>query len=140
MKWLYHIPHVWDAPTDRHVWEDVYLLPESAPDGMPSLWVTVDALGDPTVPEHGSDRAEFCAESLVTLGDNDWHINETNMLVRPIDFNLAELLDWVRIWLRETGFDCTDLIATPIEMFANTNDHASLVSALKSNMNENGDR
>ena len=33
MKWLYHIPHVWDTQTERHVWKDVYLLPDSAPDG-----------------------------------------------------------------------------------------------------------
>ncbi len=140
MKWLYHIPHVWDAPTDRHVWEDVYLQPESAPNGTPSLWLTVDALGDPKIPEHGSDRAEFRMESLAKLGDGDWHINESHILVRSVDFNFAELLDWAYFWLRETGFPCSELMLAPIERFANTNDHASAVSVLKSNMNENEER
>ena len=135
MKWLYHIPHVWDTSTDRHVWEDVYLLPDAASDGTPSLWLTIDALGDPEVPEHGSDRAEFRAESLAKLGDADWHIHESSMVVRAVDFNLAELLEWVHVYLRETGFDCAGLTHAAIERFAATNDHASVVAALKTGTN-----
>jgi len=134
MKWLYHIPHVWESPKERHVWEDIYLLPVDAPPDTESLWLTIDALGDPAVPEHGSERGEFRDESLVKLGDADWHIDATDMIVRAVDFDMDELLGWVRVWLAETGFECSELVPAPVERFSNTNDHATLVASLKAGM------
>ena len=91
MRWLYHIPHVWESRTDRHVWEDVYLLPESAPDGTTAICLTIDALGDPNNPSHGSSRAKFRSEALKKLGDSEWHVDETDLLIRALDMSLIHI-------------------------------------------------
>ena len=132
MKWIYYIPHEWDSPDDRQVWEDVYLLPDAAPEGTKSLWLTIDALGDVTNPEHGSDRAEFQSAALEKLGDADWHIDEADMIVRATDFDFPELLDWIKVWLHENDFECLELQPGPRERFAGSNNHISTIDELAS--------
>jgi hypothetical protein len=128
MNWKYHIPHVWDS--QRAVWEDVWLLPEGPSYDGGSIWLTVDALGDASDPTHGSQRAEFQKEALKKLGHKDYWIEVGEMIVRAKDFSKEELLDWVKIWLIETGFEVTALVEAPPEDFAETNDHARVIMSL----------
>lgn len=44
MKWKYYIPHVWESPESRTVWEDVWLLPEDGSNDGKSYWFTLNAL------------------------------------------------------------------------------------------------
>lgn len=140
MKWFYYIPHVWESSEDRHVWEDVYLLPKNAPEGMESIWFTIDALGDVNNPLSGSDRAEFQRELLATLATDQWHIAGTDMLVRATDFSREELLNYVRIWLEASNLPCDELIESTYERFENTNEHATTLRSLREIIDqENGD-
>jgi hypothetical protein len=126
MDWKYFIPHVWER--ERQVWEDVYLLPLDGSDHSQALWLTVDAIGNPEIPEHGLDWAEFQSEALQKLGDRPFHIEGTDMLIRAIDFSKAELLDWVRVWLRENGRPVAGLIEGTTEDFRGKAFHADLLS------------
>ncbi|GAC1463068.1 MAG: hypothetical protein NVS2B14_10990 [Chamaesiphon sp.] len=130
MNWKYHIPHLWNAP--REVWEDVYLLPDNPNYQEESIWLTIDALGDVSEPTHGSERAEFQEFAFSKLGDKSFWINGSDMIVRARDFNKEKLLDWVKVWLRETGFPVSELIETSFDEFASTNDHAMTVNFLHS--------
>ncbi len=134
MKWFYYIPHVWESSEDRHVWEDVYLLPENSPEGMESVWFTIDALGDVNNPLHGSDRDEFQQQLLARLGTDRWYIAGTDMVVRAVDFNRHELLDYVRIWLEASGLPCSELTKSTFGRFENTNPHAVTVLSLRGAM------
>ena len=128
MKWKYHLPHEWDRP--RAVWEDVYLKPDVLDYEGPSLWLTVDALGDASDPSHGSDRAEFIREALEKLGDNDHFIDGADMIVRARDFTREELLGWVTVWLEHEGFSVSRLVPAELGEFAGTNEHAQTVAQL----------
>jgi hypothetical protein len=132
MDWKYFIPHIWER--EREVWEDVYLLPiQSQYDGE-TLWLTIDALGNVEVPEHGSDRAEFQVEALQKLGDRAFHIDGADILIRAEDFNKQELLDWVRVWLQENGFPVSNLVEGLEDEFRGLAFHADLLSQLKPNL------
>ena len=134
MKWRYYFVHRWDRP--RLVWEDIYLAPDMPGYDGPSIWLTIDALGDEQDPSHGSDRAEAKALFLSKLGDQDYHIDGTDMIVRARDFDRAELLRWVRIWLNESGLQVTQLVRGTLEDFAGSNDHAEIVAQLKARYGE----
>jgi hypothetical protein len=124
MRWKYYIPHLWEA--ERQVWEDVYLLPANDAYDKPALWLTIDGLGDAAKPEHGSERPEFQADALRKLGDLPYFIDGTDMVVRMDDFSMTELLDWVRVWLRENGLPVTALVEGSVEEFKGKAFHAGL--------------
>lgn len=126
MEWKYYIPHVWER--DRQVWEDVYLLPAKGEYVGQALWLTIDALGDVDDPEHGSDRREFQAESLQRLGDRDYYMDGTDMVIRTRDFSKEELLEWALVWLRENGLPAITLIEGSIDEFQGKALHADLIS------------
>jgi hypothetical protein len=44
VRWKYHLPHTWNSPEDRTVWEDVYLMPEDGSMKGKSIWFTLDTL------------------------------------------------------------------------------------------------
>jgi len=126
MDWKYFIPHVWEQK--RQVWEDVYLLPIDDHYNGQALWLTIDALGNVEIHEHGSDRANFRDDALRKLGDRPFHIEGTDMLIRAEDFSLAELLDWARVWLRENGLPVIRLIEGTTEDFRGKAFHVDLLS------------
>jgi hypothetical protein len=134
MKWLYFIPHVWDGPDARATWEDVYLKPLGPDYRGESLWLTVDALGDETIVEHGADRQEFREEALRKLGSMDHWIGDGDMIVRAVDFTRDELLGWVKIWLEHHEFAVTELVEGSRAAFAGTNDHARAIEAAMDRM------
>jgi hypothetical protein len=126
MNWKYYIPHLWHQ--ERQVWEDIYLLPiDSRYDGK-AIWLTIDALGNVEVPEHGSDRAESRSEALEKLGSRAYYIDGTDMLIRTEDFSKKELLDWVQVWFRENGLPVAELIEGSAEEFRGKAFHADLES------------
>jgi hypothetical protein len=125
MRWKYFIPHVWNRT--RQAWEDIYLLPADELYKGQALWLTVDALGDRTNVEHGTDREEFQVEALKKLGDRPYLIDGADMIVRSADFSMDELLDWVRIWLRENRLTVTDLVEASVEEFSGKAFHADLM-------------
>jgi hypothetical protein len=129
MNWKYHIPHVWDTP--RAVWEDVYLRPDVPDSDEQSVWLTIDALGDASDPNHGSDRAEFQKEALAKLGENAYWTDGADMIVRVRDFSKEEFLSWVKVWLEHNGLPVTDLVEAPFTEFAGTNPHAELLDAIR---------
>lgn len=123
MDWKYYIPHLWDR--EREVWEDIYLLPveDIGYDGK-ALWLTINALGDV---DSVSERAEMQAEFLNQLGDRDYYIDGTEMIVKAIDLSKMELLEWVRVWLREHRLPISNLIEAPVEEFRHKAMYADLV-------------
>jgi len=139
MKWKYHIPHKWESPEARHVWEDVWLMPADPDYSGKSLWITVDALGDVNNPEHGSERAAFQAKALAKLGDNDTWVRYpgdqsdpgTDMIVRVVDFSREELIEWVRFWMMEVGLEVDELVEAPFDDFRGTNTHAIQLAAVR---------
>ena len=125
MDWKYFIPHVWEH--ERQIWEDVYLLPLDGRYNGQALWLTVDALGNVEILEHGSDRAEFQSKAQQKLGDRPFHIDGTDMLICSEDFSKAELLDWVRVWLRENGVPVARRIEGTPEDFRGKAFHVDLL-------------
>lgn len=128
MNWKYHIPHTWESP--RGVWEDVWLLPDDPNYKGESIWLTIDAFGDVSDPDYGSERADFQKEALKRLGDKQYWIGSGEMIVRATDFTKDELLHWVKVWLEETGFIVSSLREAPIEEFADTNEQARIIMTL----------
>jgi hypothetical protein len=126
MIWKYFIPHTWRS--DRALWEDVYLLPDDARYEGRALWLTIDAYGDPTDPELSEGRAEFQAYAERQLAGRDFCIEGTDMIVKQCDFTKEELLDWVRVWLRENQLPVTDLQEGTPQEFAGKAWHATLMA------------
>lgn len=133
MDWKYYIPHVWDSPDDRHVWEDVWLRPvdpaylKEFPDK--SIWLTVDANWEdiPDDIEFDEEGFEFsyCGSRAVP-----------DMCVDVDDFNMEELLAYTRHWiLREFG-ECGELIESPREDFHGTNADAEAIENAHKYMEE----
>lgn len=113
MKWKYHIPHIWDKPTDRTVWEDVYLMPalgwENKEEKM-SAWLTVDALRKKPTGEN-PDEMEDYQDALKKLKNHDYVIDRDlcSMIVRTEDFNMEELLGYAKIFIKEI-FNDEDIV------------------------------
>ena len=127
--WKYCLPHIWDRP--RQVWEDVYLLPDDSVYAGPGLHLTVDAFGNVLNSSHGSERAAFQAEALAQLGDAEFRIDGSEMLLRQEDFSREELLSWVRVWLVHNGLPVGRLREVSAEEFADRVEHAAVVAELK---------
>jgi hypothetical protein len=130
VDWKYYIPHVWDG--DRQIWEDIYVLPIDARYNGNAVWLTIDAvLAYRSHTEVDFDLAESPARTLQRLGNRDFHIDGTDMLVRAEDFSKEELLDWVRVWLRENDLAVDNLIEGNAEEFKGKAFHVDLVKQLK---------
>ena len=105
MEWKYYIVHTWKKPSDRHVWEDVYLMPIKGwkqGEKKVSVWLTVDALGKPP-PEEELDELKEYQEDLEKLGKREYVIDRKtcDMLVRTVDFNMEELLNYAKTFIEE---------------------------------------
>jgi hypothetical protein len=141
MRWKYHIPHRWDSPEERTTWEDVYLMLEEGPEDRDSLWLTVDAgMTDRKLEEAAGEWSERLAESEHADLMGRWlQVNDRELVITPDmdiwirqeNFNMHELLDWVKAFL--TGFFGDPepvLVEGTIEEFAETNQHARGISEL----------
>lgn len=136
MKWKYYIVHTWKKPSDRHVWEDVFLMPIKGwkeGEKKVSVWLTVDALGTPPLEEELDERKEY-QEDLKKLGKREYVIDreKCDMLVRAIDFNMEELLHYVKTFIEEI-FDVYDVILVKgtFDDFRGTNEHIKFLEELK---------
>ena len=123
------MPHIWDTP--RQVWEDIYLLPDKSDYDGQALHLTVDALGDPEDPSHGTDQEEFHAEALKKLGSEEFWADDSDMIVRARDFSKAELLEWVKLWLGDQGLRASSFIEAPLSEFEGRTSHASVVAEVR---------
>ncbi|HSB09198.1 MAG TPA: hypothetical protein VLM38_06775 [Blastocatellia bacterium] len=144
MKWKYCIPHVWNSPEDRTVWEDVYLLPEDRSNGGKSYWFTLNALTfgaagiDEQYPTDPDDPFGFGARELVRemnlrlLGDRDYFITPVlDMVARVDDFNMSELLEWTKVFIRDHFGDPDPvLVQGELSDFAGTNNHAAEIGRI----------
>jgi hypothetical protein len=146
MKWKYYIPHVWESPQDRTCWEDVYLMPEDGSSKGESYWFTLNALpfgaagidgeypDDPDDPFGGFAGSRLVREmNLQLLGDRDYFITPLlDMVARVEDFNMHELLDWTKVFIKDRFGDADpELIKGKFEDFAGTNNHASEIGRIQ---------
>jgi hypothetical protein len=143
MNWLYYIPHVWDSPDDRTVWEDVWLLPlvPRPVDTHSSIWLTVDALG-PIPGKKDKDGLEDYYTRLRRLDDRDYVIDipVCNMYVRACNFNLEELLFYAELFILDTFKDPDPhLVPGFFEDFAGTNAHARTIAAITGKLATEGE-
>ena len=144
MKWKYYIPHVWDSPEDRTMWEDVWLLPEDGSNDGKSYWFTLNALTftaagiegeypeDPDDP-FGFGLGERVREvNLRLLGDKDYFITSLlEMVARVDDFNRSELLEWTRVFIRDHLNDADPvLVQGAFEDFSGTNNQAAEIGRI----------
>lgn len=145
MKWKYYIPHVWESPESRTVWEDVWLLPEDGSNDGKSYWFTLNALRfgaagiegeypqDPDDPLCGFGGSELVREmNLRLLGDKDYFITPLlDMVARVDDFNLHELLEWTILFIKDHfGDPEPELVQGDYEDFAGTNRQASEIGRI----------
>jgi len=145
MKWKYYIPHVWNSPEERTLWEDVWLLPEGDLNDGKSYWFTLNALSfgaagiddeypeDPDDPLCGFGGSQLVREmNLRLLGDKDYFITpKLDMVARIDDFNLSELLEWTTLFIRvHFGDPEPELVLGDCEDFAGTNSHASEIGRI----------
>ena len=135
MRWTYYIPHTWQTPQDRTVWEDIYLMPETDwPEGQDrvSVWLTVEGLGDTPWEgdEEGWSKYWTTVEQLKT---SEYIINgqDGEMHVRAEDFNLKEFLNYAKAFIRETfGDHDITLVEGTYEDFLGTNEHTAFLEEL----------
>jgi len=137
MKWKYNIPHYWESPEDRTLWEDVYLMPEDGSSNGKSYWFTLDALGSPAggLPngEEVFEPADVVRErNLGFLGDREYLITETfYMLIRAENFNQKELLEWAKVLIRDQFGDAEPiLVEGSFAEFSDTNNHAAEIGRI----------
>lgn len=146
MRWKYYIPHAWDSPEDRTVWEDVWLLPEDGSNDGQSYWFTLNALSfgaagidgeypyDPDDPfGFGAAHAQAVRETnLKLLGEKDYFITPLlDMVARVDNFNMQELLEWTRLFIRvHFGDPEPELVLAEYEEFVGTNRHASEIGRI----------
>ena len=129
--WKYYIPHVWD--TDTTCWEDVYLLPDiplPSAEEIRSIWLTIDSLAfydqDPCIT---GDRNR--AEVLRLLGEADFLIEGNDMVVRDEVMTKERVVHWARLFLEHSGFPVAAMREAQHDEFSDTNEHATIVAALK---------
>lgn len=145
MNWKYYIPHVWDSPEDRTVWEDVWLLPEDGSNGGKSYWFTLNALTfgaagidgeyphDPDDPLGGFGGSQLVREmNLRLLEDRDYFITPLlDMVARVDDFNLHELLEWTKLLIRvHFGDPEPELVEGDLEDFSGSNSQVSEIGRI----------
>jgi hypothetical protein len=137
MKWKYHIPHVWDPPTERVGWADVWLLPDDPAYNGGSLWLTIDALSGGAF---DTEPGAFRAEALRKLGDREFWVKsedemssakDCDMIVRAENFDRAEFLGWVQKWIEHQELEFSGLIEAPFEDFADSNDMARTIKSIQ---------
>ena len=102
MLWKYHIPHKWESSDERNIWEDIYLMPDinlSEVQRKVSVWLTVDALGNTPLAED-EEGWELYWKDVERLKTSDYIIDQKtcNMIVKVEDFNLKELLEYVKLF------------------------------------------
>lgn len=144
MKWKYYIPHVWESPESRTVWEDVWLLPEDGSNEGKSYWFTLNALTfgaagiegeypeDPNDPFGSGTSALVREMNLQLLGDKDYFITPLlDMVARVDNFNLHELLEWTRLFIRDHFGDAEpELVPGDYEDFSGSNSQASEIGRI----------
>ena len=145
MKWKYYIPHVWDSPEDRTLWEDVWLLAQDGSNGGKPYWFTLNALSfmadgvegeypdDPDDLVGGLGGFQLVREmNLRLLGDKDYFITPVlDMVARVEDFNMHELLEWTRILIRDhLGDPEPELVEGDFEDFTGANRHVSEIGRI----------
>lgn len=145
MKWKYYIPHVWKSPEDRTVWEDVWLLPEDGRNDGKSYWLTLNALTfgaagvegeyphDPDDPLGLFGGRQGVREmNLRLLGDKDYFITPVlDMVARIDDFNMRELLEWTKLFIREHFGDSEpELVKGEYEEFGGSNPQAAEIGRI----------
>jgi hypothetical protein len=136
MKWLYYVPHVWESPSDRTVWEDVYImLADSLRDR--SIWLTVagldswiEGVDDPAYYETEGDARR--RRNFQLLDGHICYISPVqSMLVDAKDFDLEELLDWTRLYICLTFNDpAPELVPGTHDDFAGSNRHAKITGTI----------
>jgi len=133
--WKYRIPHVWESPEERTVWEDVYLmLGDGSMEGK-SVWFTLNALSaapaglETNLPDTPEGVREL---NLRMLRDEDFYLTSTaDMVARIEDFNRKELLDWTaRFITARFGDTNPTLVEGTEEEFACSNPHASEIGRI----------
>jgi hypothetical protein len=122
--WYYYIPHRWD--NQRKVWEDIYLLPDFKDWSGESLWMTIDAALFKTTNEY---EEHIVCKRCELLGDNEFYVDQERLdvVVYAEDFDLPELLEWVRKVMNSLGLGPVELIEGPAAMFAGTNLHSQMI-------------
>ncbi len=105
-------------------------MPEDSRASGRTIWLTVDALGDVNNPKHGSERREYQPELLQKLGDSAFWIHGDDMVVRQVDFNKLEFLEWVKVWIRNVDPELSELILGKREEFLGTNKEAKEIERL----------
>lgn len=105
--------------------EDVYLLPDDDAYTDDALWLTIDALGDPSNSAHGSERAELEAR----LAGPSFVIEGANM---SVNVDQGELLAWVRVYLEASGLHVKWLLKATFEVFETRCEHARMLATVKS--------
>jgi len=142
MEWLYYIPHVWDSPEDKALWEDVYLMPKKGwkdKKERVSIWLTVDGLGEKPPEDDPYDEMKYYLENIEEIGDKEYVIDRKhcNMLINKKFFNLHELLEYTKIFIKEIFNDQNPiLVEGTIEDFAGTNEHAGIVEGIGTRLKE----
>jgi hypothetical protein len=117
MKWKYYIPAEWNTD-ERHTWEDIWLLPDDEKYREESVWLTVDSLTSAAEYQTGEELP------MPRIEEGEFSIDGADMVVGVEDFGKEELLHWVVVWLKESGFPDSQLVEATFEEFKNTNDQA----------------
>jgi hypothetical protein len=146
MRWKYYIPHVWDSPHQRTVREDVWLLPEHGMTEGRSYWFTLNALTSEAAGMEGKypdDSDQAVREmNLQLLGDRDYFITPVfDMVARVENFNMAELLEWTKLFIRVQFGDAEPvLVECDLEDFGGANRYVDeirrIAAAIHSGMPE----
>jgi hypothetical protein len=158
MRWKYSIPHSWSSPEERTTWEDVWLLPMDTGSEAEkvSLWFTLDA----ALAEEPEELTAFFAEieealteageldgseeeedpEWLPFGDGEYRVRTNlNMEIKAEDFDMPELLYWVRVFLAAyVGDPYPVLEEGSYEDFEGTNQHSRIFAELERMIVERG--
>ena len=66
------------------------------------------------------------------LGDKNYVIDGTHMIVSADDFSKLGHLDWCKVWFSEIGLPVDNLIEASLEDFGGTSEHLDFLADLKS--------
>lgn len=146
MRWLYYLPHLWEdnegKPLEKTYWEDVYLMPDD-PTVTRSIWLTVDGYqAEDEKPFPNSDfideKTWFDEEEFEVFEKQGYFIRseDCDMIISTRTFSKQELYEWIKVYLRDEGYDCTELVEAPAERFAGTNQHACAVVCAEEALDE----
>jgi hypothetical protein len=133
MRWLYYLPHLWEDNEgnliEKTSWEDVYLMPDG-PTVTQSIWLTVEgyqAEDEKPYPDFDFiDEKTWFDEGEFAIFECQGYLIRSDvcdMIILPRTFSKEELYGWVKVYLRDEGYECTDLVEAPFERFVGTNQH-----------------